>query len=118
MLRKLARQRVCALIPDPEGRIIWLTERSATYSLNEEMQTDLYTCQMRGWAEPIADAVPAGDLTKSSEMPDPLYNRREAAFRLTEAGWNVIHREHGWLLFTAGAALASAVTSLLALLPR
>jgi hypothetical protein len=74
---------------------------------DDEEKAAIATCQMRGWAEILHDALPSYeapedlDISKSKQKWGVVY-------RLTDAGWNSLHRTQGWLL-------ATFVVSLLAL---
>jgi hypothetical protein len=61
---------------------------------------------MRGWTEPLADSVPKGALTPEGNLPsDKLFSEASPVYRLTDAGWNVIHRTHEWVVVTCVASL-------------
>lgn len=86
----LSRQRV-ALILQPGN--VWVIEKSLVDDENTE--ANLRTCHLRGWIEPIENAIPKGDLTPDGNLPDgELFTRHGPLYRLTDSGWNAIHRSH------------------------
>ncbi len=64
-LRALARQRV-ALILQPGNA--WVIE-NAVSDQDDDTASATRTCFMRGWVEPLADAVPTGKLGPGGELP-------------------------------------------------
>lgn len=112
VLKILARQRIAA-IGQPGN--IWIVEKS--FPDLENLDEALGTCHMRGWVEPIANAVPKGVLAKDLKLPEKI--EAGTIYRLTEAGWNAIHRLHGWVVATFIVSLAALVISVFALInPR
>jgi hypothetical protein len=105
-LRALARQRVAAVL-QPGG--ILVVERAT-----EETKENIRTCQLRGWIEPIADGVPKGRLTEDGRLPaGQVFTERSTVYRLTDSGWNAIHRSHVITLLGLIAALLAIVATLL-----
>jgi hypothetical protein len=102
VLRKLSRQRV-ALLLQPGN--VWVVE----YAVGGEkgVEEALRTCHMRGWTEPLTDSIPKGALTPEGTLPplDKLFSGHGVIYRLTDAGWNVIHRTHEWVVVTCLASL-------------
>ncbi len=107
ILKRLSRQRV-AVILQPGN--VWVVERSP----REEpfVEEALRTCHLRGWVEPIADAVRKGQLTQDGTLPDgELFSSFGPLYRLTDSGWNAIRRTHSWVVFTfVVASLTLAAT--------
>ena len=95
-LRRLSRQRV-AMILQPGN--LWVIEKAVSEGENREVAAALRTCNMRGWVEVLSDAIPHSrvtperNLTESTSGVAPIY-------KLTETGWNVIHRSHEWVIVT------------------
>ncbi len=94
-LKRLAGQR-CALVLQPGN--VWVIENALGYS--EQIEAALNTAHMRGWVEQIHNAVPSGTLGPNGELPPPdkLVTRISPLWRLTEGGWAVVNRSHGWAL--------------------
>ena len=96
VLKRLAGQRV-GLILQPGN--IWVVEKAVTD--DDKVAEALRTCHMRGWVEPITNSIPQGELTPDGQLPNgELFSGRGPVYRLTEAGWNVIHRTHEWVVLT------------------
>jgi len=108
-LRGLARQRVATIL-QPGNMLV--VERGP--SRREPSDAALRSCHLRGWAEPIANAVRSGTLGPEGTIPDgQVYDRVGPIYRITEAGWHVLHRSHAWIVMTLVIALASLVATLL-----
>jgi hypothetical protein len=102
-LRAIARQRV-ALILQP-GNII-VVEQSPP---NEDwFDLAVRTCHIRGWVDVLHDSIPSGVVRYEGETPIlPEQMKSKTIYRLTEGGWSVIHRSHGWLIGTFAVGLLS-----------
>jgi hypothetical protein len=96
VLRKLSRQRVAVLL-QPSN--VWVVEKAVMHG--EGFEEAVRTCHMRGWVEPLANSVPQGALTADGRLPGgQLISGHGPIYRLTEAGWNTIHRTHEWVVVT------------------
>jgi hypothetical protein len=83
---------------------------------DEETEAALRTCYIRGWIEPLTEAIPQGRLTDEGNLPDgPMFTGESPLWRLTEAGWHVIHRMRAWVVATCFIAGATLVVALMAL---
>ena len=103
-LKKLSKQRV-ALILQPGN--VWVIEKAIPD--NDETEENLITCHLRGWVEPIKNAIPKGKLLKDGSLPEGnVFSKQGPIYRLTDSGWGAIHR-------TYVIALLGLVVSLLAL---
>lgn len=111
-LRQLSKQRV-ALILQPEG--IWAVEK--TLSSSDKVNAALSTCYLRGWVEIIEKAIPKGKLPKDGELPSQdIFIRIEPLYRLTEAGWNVIHRINKWIITTCVVACITLFATIIGII--
>ena len=89
-LRKLSKQRV-ALLLQPGN--YWVVERAIDD--DEDTDTALRTCYMRGWVEPIESQIPTGTLPPDGSLPrDFKFDKMKTHYRLTSAGWSVINGSH------------------------
>jgi hypothetical protein len=89
----------------------WVIELAVTD--DELTDAALKTAWMRGWVEPIENAVPKGRLNPDGSLPDgPLYYGTGSIWRLTEAGWAVIKRSHGWTLVAILLSILSLVVAI------
>ena len=112
VLRALARQRV-AVVLQPGN--VWGIEGAIDHS--EGVDTALKTCYMRGWVEPITNAIPRGQLTPDGRMPSGnLFTSSGPMYRVTEGGWAVINRSHHWTLIAVALSALSFVVAIVSVL--
>lgn len=110
-LRSLSKQRV-AVVLQPGN--VWVIEKAVEDSA--ETDADLKTCYMRGWVEPIENALPRGKLTPEGELPDgDIFDRIGPVYKLTDSGWSVINRSHQWLLITIVLGFLTLISAISAL---
>ena len=108
-LKALSKQRV-AIILQPGN--VWVIEKAVRE--NEETAANLRTCHLRGWVEPIENAIPKGSLTPEGELPKGyIFSRIGPLYRLTDSGWAAIHRTHILLLASVFFALISLILALM-----
>ena len=87
-LRQLAKQRIRVVL-QPEN--YWIVD--CAIDKNADSDAALATCFMRGWIEPLENAVPSGQLSADGRPPPNFrFEGKEAIYRLTSAGWSAIHR--------------------------
>lgn len=112
VLRRLGKQRL-AMILQPGG--VWVIERAV--SDGEHTPAHLSTCYLRGWAEPLGNAIPSGEAPPDGRLaPDrPVFTRTTQLYRLTDSGWAVVNRLQIWLLCTVGVGVVSMLVSVIAL---
>ena len=107
-LRDLARQRV-AIVLQPGN--VWVIENAVED--NSETDAILKTCYMRGWVEPIEDALPKGRLTPEGKLPDGnIFDKVGPVYRLTDSGWSVINRSHQWFMISIFVAILALIATL------
>lgn len=107
-LRKLSRQRV-ALVLQPGN--VWVIEKAVA----EDADTDeaLKTCHMRGWIEPLADAVPRGRLASDGTLPaDFKFKDAGTIYKLTSAGWSVVYRSYQLAMIAVLISIVSLTVSI------
>lgn len=107
-LKFLAKQRV-ALVLRPGN--IWVIEKAIpdTAQNHENIQT----CLMRGWVELLHEPIPTEDLNANGSLPDngnPV--KKTNIYRLTDSGWNAIHRTHVMVVLGIAIAILGVVTAL------
>jgi hypothetical protein len=105
-LKLLARQRV-ALVLQPGN--VWVIERAIPET--ERNFENIQTCLMRGWVEVLHQSVLSGKLNPNGTLPPNDKLIQQAIYRLTDGGWNAIHRTHimavlGIAISLLGAAIA------------
>jgi hypothetical protein len=107
-LKRLAGQRI-AMVLQPGN--VWVIEK-AVEDDDEDVDAALKTAYLRGWVEPIENAVAKGKLLPGGQLPPGnLFQRVGALWRLTDAGWAVINRSQTWMLFAVLIAVLSLVVS-------
>lgn len=86
---------------------VWVIER-AVEDDDEDVDAALKSAYLRGWVEPIRNAVAKGKLLPGGKLPpgNP-FQRVGALWRLTDAGWAVINRSQTWMLFAILIAVLS-----------
>lgn len=106
-LRKLSRQRVRAILQPGNA---WLIENALIS--DDETDAAIRTCYMRGWVEPIVDAIPHGRLRPDGRLPDgPIMTDVRPVYRLTEAGWSVINRAQLIAILTIFLSILTLILS-------
>lgn len=111
-LRRLSKQRV-ALVLQPGN--VWIVDNAVEDS--EKVDAALKTCHMRGWVEPIENALPRGKLTPDQNLPTGnMFTDAGPLYRLTEGGWSVINRTYEWSVFAVVISILSFSVSALSLL--
>jgi hypothetical protein len=90
-LRNLAKQRVRVVLQPGNYLVI-----DRAIARDDDTEAALQTCQMRGWVEVLHHALPSAQLGPAGELPANFPNFEKAEtlmqYRLTSAGWSVIHR--------------------------
>jgi hypothetical protein len=110
VLRKLSQQRV-ALVLQPGN--YWVIEKAI--GDDEETDTALLTCYMRGWVEPIEGAIPSGRLNPDGSLPSGFqFDKVKTHYRLTSAGWSVINGSHRLSVIALTISIISLAVSVLA----
>ncbi|MNR18270.1 hypothetical protein D3C85_1349920 [compost metagenome] len=107
LLRRLARQRV-GMVLQPGN--YWVIE----YAVEDNQETDalLKTCYMRGWVEPLQNSVPKGRLQADGSLPNgPMFDSAGPIWKLTDAGWGVIHRRHELGILALVVAITGVVVA-------
>ena len=80
---------------------------------SEENDANLRTCDLRGWIEPIENAIPKGKLTPDNRLPDgDVFTSVGPIYRITDSGWAKIQRTYTFFLISVSAPLKSASNSL------
>ena len=104
------------MVLQPGG--VWVIENAVEGG--EDVAADLNTCYMRGWIEPLQNAVPTGRLTLPTSIP--TMSERTTVWKLNDGGWYVINRSQLWVLsglLVAGLSLVvAAVALIVSLLPN
>ena len=87
-LRKLAKQRIRVVLQPGDYWVI-----DCAIPQDGDTHAALLTCYMRRWIEPLEHAVPSSQLSPAGALPQNIsFDKMETFYRLTSAGWSVIHR--------------------------
>ena len=110
-LRRLSQQRVYGILQPGN---FWVIEKAVSEDEDDKVVGALRTCNIRGWTEILADAVPRGKLTPEGGLPKgELFSGEAPIYKLTEAGWNVIHRSHEWVVVTCIVAITTLIAAVI-----
>ncbi len=108
-LKLLARQRV-AVVLQPEN--VWVVEKAIND--NENTDADLATCHMRGWIEPLTDAIPTGQVPPDGKLPANFkFDKAQAHYKLTSAGWSVLYRSYQLSILAVVISISSVLISVI-----
>lgn len=108
-LQLLSKQRV-ALILQP-GNVLVIEKSIPETDQNLE---NIQTCLMRGWVEILHESVLSGQLKSDGSLPDGNWFQNEKPiYRLTDSGWNAIHRTHVMVLLSIIISLIGAAVAVL-----
>jgi len=109
-LRRLSQQRVRGILQPGN---VWVIEK-AVIDKSEDVTAALSTCLLRGWVEVLSTAVPHEELTPEGKLPEgPLGSRVAPVYRITQSGWNIIHRSHEWVLVTCAVAGTTLIATII-----
>jgi hypothetical protein len=110
-LKALSRQRVAMVLQPGNVQVVELSPPD-----EEWFELGVRTCLIRGWVEVLHENLPTGAVRldgRAPVMPSQMAPRTH--YRLTEGGWAVLNRSHGWVLATflvSSLGLLAAVASL------
>jgi hypothetical protein len=90
---------------------VWVIEKAVEDTSDND--ANLKTCAIRGWLEPLANAIPSGKLDRDGSLPEKLFTGISSLWKLTDSGWSVIHRQQFWVLVSL---LISTLSFLVAIL--
>jgi len=113
ILRRLSQQRVVVILQPGNVLVI---EKAVMVDEDERVIAALHTCNLRGWVEVLSNAIPHGKLTPEGKLPEgSLYSGVAPLYRLTEAGWSVIHRSHEWVVATFVIVAITLIATILSI---
>lgn len=93
----VSRQTAFAIVKDCDGEDEFFVLN--TPKLDSRTLAMLQTCYLRGWLEPAPHSLPAGDFNEFKKHPNPK-SFHKVIYRVTDAGWNIIYRNHLWIRLT------------------
>lgn len=104
-LRAIARQRVALVLQPGNFPVVECSPPD-----EEWFDVGVRTCHIRGWVEVLYEGMPTGALRMEGSSPVfPAQMSPKTHYRLTEGGWTVLNRSHGWVIATFTVALMSLV---------
>jgi hypothetical protein len=110
-LKALSRQRVAMVLQPGNVQVVELSPPD-----EEWFELGVRTCLIRGWVEVLHENLPTGAVRLDGRTPVmPSQMAPKTHYRLTEGGWAVLTRSHGWVLATflvSSLGLLAAVASL------
>ena len=96
-LGAISRQRVALVLQPGNVQVIECSPPRE----EEWFDIGVRTCLIRGWVEVLHDDMPTGKLKFEGSNPQfPREMPHETHYRLTEGGWAVLNRSHGWVIAT------------------
>lgn len=102
-LRAVARQRVALVLQPGNVPVVECSPPDA-----EWFDVGVRTCHIRGWVEVLHDSLPTGVVHTVGGTPRiPTEWKPKTHYRLTEGGWTVLRRGHGWVIATFIISLLS-----------
>jgi hypothetical protein len=111
-LKLLARQRV-GMVLQPGN--VWVIENSMP--MTETNEENIQTCLMRGWIEVLRESVPTQQLPADGNLRNVSAVTSQHIYRLTDGGWNTIHRTRSVSLLGLIVALIGVGIAVLSLQP-
>jgi hypothetical protein len=120
-LKAIARQRVAMVLQPGNVQVVELSPPD-----EEWFDLGVRTCLIRGWVEVLHENLPTSPVRfEGSNLVSPPQLKLKTHYRLTEGGWAVLNRSHGWVLATFlvsslgfVVAVASLFVALLGLPPQ
>ncbi|MFN8411724.1 MAG: hypothetical protein U0Z26_05000 [Anaerolineales bacterium] len=93
---------------------VWVIEYAVSEGESPDISAALRTCHLRGWIALEINAVPQASIGDNGEL---LENTQGVApiYRLTEAGWSVIHRSQAWVISTFIVATVSLIATIVSI---
>ncbi|MDY0263517.1 hypothetical protein [Syntrophotalea acetylenica] len=81
----------------------WVIEKAMP--VTEANEENIQTCLMRGWVEVLYESVPMQKLPSDGDLKNASAVSAQHIYRLTEGGWNAIHRTRSLNLLSFIVAL-------------
>ena len=86
----ISKQRVVLLL---QPRNAWVMEKALPNT--DQNQANIRTCMIRGWVDLLHESVPSTNIDNNYGLSkEPEFNNNENIYKLTDSGWNAIHRTH------------------------
>ena len=89
-LTRISKQRVVLLL---EQGNTWVVEHALQDT--SQNQANIRTCIIRGWIGLLHESVPSTNIDNNYGLSKRLeFNNNQDIYKLTDSGWNAIHRTH------------------------
>ena len=89
-LTRISKQRVVLLL---EQGNTWVVEQALLDT--SQNQANITTCIIRGWVDLLHESVPSTNIDNNYGLTKRLeFNNNQDIYKLTDSGWNAIHRTH------------------------
>ena len=111
-LQAIAKQRVALVLQPGNVEVIECAPPD-----EEWFDTGVRTARIRGWVDVLHENLPTGNMKMIGDVPHPPSQMPpKTHYKLTEAGWAVLNRSHGWVLATFIVSTLGLVISVAALI--
>ena len=107
-LTSISKQRVVLLL-QPENA--WVIEKALPNT--SQNQANIRTCMIRGWVEILHESISSTNIDNNYGLSEGFeFDRNEDIYKLTDSGWNAIHRTHVITLLSIIIALLGVFITL------
>ena len=107
-LSRISKQRV-VLVLQPENA--WVIEKALQNT--DQIQANIRTCMIRGWVDLLHESVQSTNIDDNYGLSKGFeFNNIQDIYKLTDSGWNAIHRTHVIALLSILIALLGVLITL------
>ncbi len=107
-LSRISKQRVVSVFQPGNA---WVIEKALPDT--EQNQANIGTCMIRGWVDILHESIPTTDIGNDYGLSKGLEsNNNKDIYKLTDSGWNAIHRTHVITLLSIIIALLGVFITL------
>lgn len=104
----ISKQRVVLFLQPGNA---WVIEKALPDA--DQNQANIRTCMIRGWVDLLRESIPSTNIDNNYDLSKALdLNRKEDIYKLTDSGWNAIHRTHVITLLSIIIALLGVFITL------
>lgn len=103
-LSRVSKQRV-VLVLQPGNA--WVIEKALPDT--EQNQANIRTCMIRGWVALLHESIPSTNIDNNNDLSK---ENNQDIYKLTDSGWNAIHRTHVIALLSIIIALLGVFITL------
>lgn len=105
----ISKQRVVLLLQPGNA---WVIEKA--FPDTDQNQANIRTCIIRGWVDLLHESIPSTNLDDNYDLSKELEsnNNKKDIYKLTDSGWNAIHRTHVITLLSIIIALLGVFITL------